>query len=248
MAEQAADVVRAVRELISRIAVVLALDVHPVLTAPSIGLDQTASETSRLLLDDPLLPVAQHDRTGVLLPRTVLWEKTRPERSGDRDVDAVLSANLVHPDGSALGERFDAAPGLLDDLRVGRVHRDPELVAVAVARETAVAQIEAQELGVRSGIQAAKIVFRLPASIAERDSVPKEPRLAGQAAPAPVPHGLIWDSQPRADDGIRQPFPTKGNRLEDFLSEVPTMRCHEHMFASESDSPTDQAADTLAAT
>jgi hypothetical protein len=53
--------------------------------AAAVGVDQTANELLRPVLDDVLLPVAQGDTAGMLAARAVLREQRRPQPRGRHD-------------------------------------------------------------------------------------------------------------------------------------------------------------------
>src|SRR5947208_1519086 len=70
--EDRLDVVRLVAEEVARVLVGLPPDDDTVDHPATVGVDQSADQRPRMLLDDRALPVRQHDRPLVLLARTVL--------------------------------------------------------------------------------------------------------------------------------------------------------------------------------
>ncbi len=226
--EHAPDVVRSVRELVTRIRVVPPLDADAVEAAPAVRVDQAAEKTARVLTDEHLLPVGQHDRAPVLGAGTVLREETGPVPVVGADRDAGHVATRIDARSLAGHDRGDGAAPLLDDPGIGRVECEPQRQVRAVTPQATVAEIETEELGV---------VVRERSRVAKAAAV----RTRGGTGPSgkltsrpPGNRGLAYPSGPR--HLVRaQSHAVESEDLLDGLDGEGATAWHERMLATQAD-------------
>src|SRR6266540_3151412 len=97
--EDRLDVDRLVAEEVPRALVGLAVDDDAVGRPATVGVDQSADQRPRMLLDDCALPVRQHYRPLVLPTRTVLRQQARPMRPVRLDIEKAVAVGPVNPAG-----------------------------------------------------------------------------------------------------------------------------------------------------
>src|SRR5688572_5147672 len=114
-----------------------------------------------LLEDDVLLPLTKNDRPLMLPTAAVLREQTGPVLRVARQVGATRSWKA--PDAAIWHDGSNGVGALSSDVRIVVAHRDAEPKNVpAMAGETAVAQVHAEEIGVHDLVNALN-VWAVPA-------------------------------------------------------------------------------------
>jgi hypothetical protein len=120
--EQRSDVVRPVRELVSRIRVAPPFSDYSILPSPAVGMDEAAKKQSEGGVYQRLLPRHQLDLAGVLATRAVLRKETWPRLPGRSDVYAAVATRMrVRARSAVPPQFFDCVTALFDDARVGLV-------------------------------------------------------------------------------------------------------------------------------
>jgi hypothetical protein len=153
-------------------------------------MNESAHQQLRLLGADLVLPVGESDAALVLWTRPVLREEARPVLRARVDLDASVPSALNRCTAGRhhLGHRRLARA---DDHRVPVVERDTQAVDVArVARDAAVPQIEAQQVGVRAGERGE--VVRVDGEVLGVSSL----RRLAKVRAAPIANGRPRDPRP----------------------------------------------------
>src|SRR6266536_2591815 len=137
------DVGRLVAEEVARVLVGLPPNDDTVDHSATVGVDQSADQRPRMLLDDRALPVRQHDPPLVLLARTVLRQQARPMHP----VRGVIAAADAAGDAHAIAaEGHHRAIDLGGDRRVGISARDSKFGYPRSGYEVPVAQVLAEKV------------------------------------------------------------------------------------------------------
>jgi hypothetical protein len=105
--------------------------------------DQAANEQVRILCNDRPLPRLQTDRPQVLPPRPVLREQARPMLPIHGHLNAARSAVKTRPRSLAWADHLHSRGALRDYPRVGGIKCEPQAIGARMARDTAIAEIDA---------------------------------------------------------------------------------------------------------
>jgi hypothetical protein len=200
VAEDVADVGGVVRECVAGIRVLLAGAPDAVDRPAAVRVDQPAQHQLGRAVADRTLPVRQRNAAGVLPSRPVLRDEARPMLRVGVDFDAGSVASKLH---RRLARWHDLGHGVAaggDDQRIPHVEGDAKTVdAACVARDAAVAQVQAQQIGVGRREQAEVVRVR-------RGPTGGPPSLrAFESGMSPVANGASWDSRPPRDLAVVQP-------------------------------------------
>jgi hypothetical protein len=198
VAEDPTDVVRAVRELVSRIGVPPPAHAHAIEVARAVGMDQPADQLLGMRIDYALLPIGEHDGTLVLAALPVLRQQARPLLGVRADVDDVLGRIRAHRD--ALSDhRFGGQrnPPRNVDVHERAVDRQAEDVA-GEADHVPVAEVGTQDVGVVAGRRRRVVVLGMTAPCAGGH------RLVGCPSMPPFADRAPWDSAFACDGRVVQ--------------------------------------------
>jgi hypothetical protein len=103
-------------------------------------------------VDDRLLPRLERDHPVVLAAGTVLGEGFRPAWARRDDADALRVAYGVAADAPAQARCENRPGGRFDHARIAGIARDDELQRTLRNGDAAVAEVQAQEVGICVGV------------------------------------------------------------------------------------------------
>jgi hypothetical protein len=150
LAEDAADIGRAVREVVAGVGVALSLRTpYGSDHAASIRVDEAAEQILWVRMRDVALPSRESDRAMVLPARPMLREQSEPMLPIGRDVDHAFIAPTAHPGYPAGCEGANCVATFGHDPRVTAVEREDELPGPGVAADPTIPEVEAEEVRIR---------------------------------------------------------------------------------------------------